>query len=257
MRRPRRPRHAPRAALGAMLIAYMVYAAVRILRHRRRRRLRFDRVLRSMQPCSAFALFASQPRSPLLAGIGSGSYFIYLWHIFIVMALRDHASLRQFGGVAELCRLLRPDRCLSVSLALLAVRQVASPRLYAGWGHKPCSCDTPCSICPPNSSDRCSSFCDDRMDACRRRTHAWHHNADDGDARTAADWLSGLVVAICAALFRALPGRQRGVALLSHRKFCPAGIQSSCRASAAIGILLVWLSRPAPRPAFSSPPSPM
>ena len=65
---------------------------------------------------------------------------------------------------------------------------------------------------------------DDRMDACRRRAHARHHHADHRHARIAADRLSRLVVAICAALPRPLPGRQRRAALLPHRKCGPAGI---------------------------------
>src|SRR6266404_3078171 len=38
-------------------------------------------------------LLALAVQLPFLAALGSGSYFIYLWHIFIVMALRDHAEL--------------------------------------------------------------------------------------------------------------------------------------------------------------------
>ena len=98
-----------RALPGAMLAAYMIYAAVRILG------LGDAATYDSMAfflyaALFCVALFAIQPSSPLLGWFGSGSYFIYLWHIFIVMALRDHTSLRQFGGIAELCRLLRLDR---------------------------------------------------------------------------------------------------------------------------------------------------
>ena len=42
-------------------------------------------------------LFALSPRLPFLAAIGSGSYFIYLWHIFFVMLLRDHTALESRG----------------------------------------------------------------------------------------------------------------------------------------------------------------
>ena len=41
-------------------------------------------------------LFALDVQLPSLAALGSGSYFIYLWHIFIVMFLRDHIGLKQF-----------------------------------------------------------------------------------------------------------------------------------------------------------------
>eukprot|EP01035_Chromulina_nebulosa_P015764 gene15764-20880_t len=44
-------------------------------------------------------LLALDIRIPFLATLGSGSYFIYLWHIFVVMALRDHGGLRQFGAL--------------------------------------------------------------------------------------------------------------------------------------------------------------
>ncbi|ETR76721.1 acyltransferase [Afipia sp. P52-10] len=37
-------------------------------------------------------LLATISSSQWLAFIGSGSYFIYLWHIFIVMMIRDHAA---------------------------------------------------------------------------------------------------------------------------------------------------------------------
>ena len=98
-----------RALLGAMLAAYMLYAAVRIL---------------GLGDAAAYdstafflyaalfcvALFAVQPNSPLLGWLGSGSYFIYLWHIFVVMLLRDHAALHQLGGIASFADLLRPDR---------------------------------------------------------------------------------------------------------------------------------------------------
>jgi peptidoglycan/LPS O-acetylase OafA/YrhL len=79
------------------------------------------------------ALFAFQPSSPLLGWFGSGSYFIYLWHIFIVMALRDHASLRQLGGIAGFAVCCGLTVLLSTA-ALLAVRQLASPRICRWLG---------------------------------------------------------------------------------------------------------------------------
>jgi surface polysaccharide O-acyltransferase-like enzyme len=120
-----------RGLLGALLAAYMFYAAVRIL---------------GLGDAAAYdstafffyaalfcvALFAYQPSSPLLGWFGSGSYFIYLWHIFIVMALRDHTSLRQLGiaGFAVCCGFT----VLVSAAALLAVRQLASPRLCRWLG---------------------------------------------------------------------------------------------------------------------------
>jgi len=111
----------------AALAAYMFYAAVRILG------LGDAATYDSMAfflyaTLFCVALFAVQPSSPLLGWFGSGSYFIYLWHIFIVMLLRDHTTLHQLGGVAgfAVCGGLA---VLLSAAALLAVRQLASARL--------------------------------------------------------------------------------------------------------------------------------
>ena len=84
---------------GAMLAAYLLYAAVRILGLGDAAVYDSIGVLPLCGPLLRCAV-----RSPAAALrswlVGSGSYFIYLWHIFIVMALRDHASLRQLGGFA-------------------------------------------------------------------------------------------------------------------------------------------------------------
>ena len=65
-------------------------------------------------------LFAIYPRLPFLAAVGSGSYFIYLWHIFVVMALRDHTSLH----VASFAFVYTMTVIVSVA-ALLTIRWVA------------------------------------------------------------------------------------------------------------------------------------
>ena len=121
-----------RSLIGAMLAAYAFYAAVRILNLGDA--ATYDSIsffLYAALFCAA--LFAIQPRSPLLGWIGSGSYFIYLWHIFIVMALRDHTSLRQLGGIASFAICCGLTVLLSTA-ALLAVRQLASPRLCRWLG---------------------------------------------------------------------------------------------------------------------------
>jgi peptidoglycan/LPS O-acetylase OafA/YrhL len=121
-----------RALLGAMLAAYMTYAAVRIL----------GLGDAATYDSTAFffyaalfniSLFAFQPGLPLLGWIGSGSYFIYLWHIFIVMLLRDHTTLSQFGGITSFAVCCSLTVLLSTA-ALLAVRQLASPRLCRWLG---------------------------------------------------------------------------------------------------------------------------
>jgi surface polysaccharide O-acyltransferase-like enzyme len=112
--------------LGALLAAYMIYAAVRV----------FGIGDAAAYDSIAFFGYAVllclwlvtvQPRWPWLAAIGSGSYFIYLWHIFIVMALRDHAALRQLGPIPGFAIAYGLTVLFSVG-GLLAIRQVASPR---------------------------------------------------------------------------------------------------------------------------------
>lgn len=78
-------------------------------------------------------LFVLHPRLPFLAAIGSGSYFIYLWHIFVVMALRDHASLRESGAVADFAITYAVAAVASVA-ALLAIRRIAPSRLSRWLG---------------------------------------------------------------------------------------------------------------------------
>ena len=79
------------------------------------------------------ALFALRPRSPFFAWMGSGSYFIYLWHIFIVMIMRDHAGLRQFGSIADFAITYTVTASGSI-VALLAVRATAPPRMIRWLG---------------------------------------------------------------------------------------------------------------------------
>jgi fucose 4-O-acetylase-like acetyltransferase len=78
-------------------------------------------------------LLVLRPRSPLLAAIGSGSYFVYLWHIFIVLILRDHTALRQSGAALNFAVTFSLTALLSV-LALLAIRQLAPPRVVRWLG---------------------------------------------------------------------------------------------------------------------------
>jgi surface polysaccharide O-acyltransferase-like enzyme len=118
--------------LGAMLAAYLLYAAVRILGLGDA--ATYDSTAFFLYAALfCVALFAIQPNSPLLGWFGSGSYFIYLWHIFIVMALRDHTSLRELGGIAGSAACCGVTALLSTA-ALLAVRQLASPRLCRWLG---------------------------------------------------------------------------------------------------------------------------
>jgi peptidoglycan/LPS O-acetylase OafA/YrhL len=121
-----------RASPVAAFAAYMVYAAVRILGLGDA--ATYDSIAFFLYAALfAVALFGIQPKVPLLGRLGSGSYFIYLWHIFIIMTLRDHTALRQLGDItsfAVCCGLT----ALVTTAALLAIRHVASPQVCRWLG---------------------------------------------------------------------------------------------------------------------------
>ena len=119
-----------RALPVAALAAYMVYATVRILGLGDA--ATYDSIAFLLYAALfAVTLFAIQPSVPLLGWLGSGSYFIYLWHIFIIMALRDHTTLSQLGGIASFAICAGAATAVTTA-ALLAVRQFASPR-FCRW----------------------------------------------------------------------------------------------------------------------------
>lgn len=72
-------------------------------------------------------------RSPYLAMLGSGSYFIYLWHIFIIMTLRDHAALDRFEPIAAFSITYTATIVGSIA-ALLAIQAAAPPQLRRWLG---------------------------------------------------------------------------------------------------------------------------
>lgn len=81
----------------------------------------------------AMLLLALRPELPLLATIGSGSYFVYLWHIFIIMALRDHTPLGGATGLAA--ALLTAFITTAVVLtALVVIRRRFPPRAVQWLG---------------------------------------------------------------------------------------------------------------------------
>jgi peptidoglycan/LPS O-acetylase OafA/YrhL len=81
--------------------------------------------------CSVLVAF--QPRIAALAAIGSGSYFIYLWHIFAIMILRDHSGLRNFGAIAD--SMITYVVAVTVSVAaLMLIRSFAPSRLIRWMG---------------------------------------------------------------------------------------------------------------------------
>jgi fucose 4-O-acetylase-like acetyltransferase len=118
--------------VGALLIAYLIYAGIRVFGIGDA--AAYDSIaFFGYAALLCFWLFTAQPRLPWLAAIGSGSYFIYLWHIFLIMLLRDHAALGQLGAVAGFAITYGLTVLFSV-VALLAVRQIASPRTQRWLG---------------------------------------------------------------------------------------------------------------------------
>jgi peptidoglycan/LPS O-acetylase OafA/YrhL len=77
------------------------------------------------------ALIATPPSGGRLATIGAASYFVYLWHVFPIMMLRDGALFAGFGGGAQ--SLATYAIALGTSLLALAlVRSCSTPRV-ARW----------------------------------------------------------------------------------------------------------------------------
>jgi peptidoglycan/LPS O-acetylase OafA/YrhL len=76
--------------------------------------------------------FVAAPlRSSLLGFVGSGSYFIYLWHIFVVMLLRDHGGWLNANSFVASATTYAAAVTASI-LALVIIRSVLPPRA-AQW----------------------------------------------------------------------------------------------------------------------------
>lgn len=119
-----------RSVAGATFIAYTIYAAVRIFGIGDA--ADYDSIaFFGYAALMSVVLFALHPKIRFLAFIGSGSYFVYLWHIFVIMILRDHAFLRESGAVADFAITYAVTAVLSI-LALLLIRRTASARV-AQW----------------------------------------------------------------------------------------------------------------------------
>lgn len=118
--------------LIATLFAYLIYAAVRISGIGDA--ADYDSVaFFGYAALLTILLLAIYLRIPLLAEIGSGSYFIYLWHIFVIMALRDHAPLRGFGSVSAFAATYTITALISIT-ALFSVRRAAPSRTLRWLG---------------------------------------------------------------------------------------------------------------------------
>lgn len=110
------------------VVGYVVYAAVRVGSVGDAAAYDSIAYFAYAAPLCALLLVLA-PGSTWLAYIGSGSYLIYLWHIFIVMLLRDHSSWQNPAVASSLTYAIT----VVVSLiALIAVRSILSPRA-ARW----------------------------------------------------------------------------------------------------------------------------
>jgi fucose 4-O-acetylase-like acetyltransferase len=117
---------------GATLLAFIIYATVRLFGLGDA--ADYDSIaFFGYAALLCILLFALDVRSPYLAGLGSGSYFIYLWHIFIIMILRDHVALHRFGPVANFAITYAVTALGSIFL-LLAIRATAPPRMIRWLG---------------------------------------------------------------------------------------------------------------------------
>lgn len=65
--------------------------------------------------------------SAVLGFIGSGSYFIYLFHIFVIMLLRDYGLLREAGAVTASIAAYGAATAASI-IALVVIRTAMPPR---------------------------------------------------------------------------------------------------------------------------------
>lgn len=108
------------------VIAYAVYAAVRIFSIGDS--AAYDSIALFAYAMPLCLLFIAAPlRNSTLAFIGSGSYFIYLWHILVIMLLRDHLSLRDTGAAAASLTTYAAAAAVSIA-ALVFIRSVLPPR---------------------------------------------------------------------------------------------------------------------------------
>ncbi|MGN6308792.1 MAG: acyltransferase family protein [Xanthobacteraceae bacterium] len=116
--------------IGATTALFAIYAAVRVMGIGDA--ADYDSVAFFGYSALLCLLFQTiKIRIPTLASLGSGSYFLYLWHIFVVMALRDHAQLKNFGPVIDTVATYFITVVVSVC-ALYTVRAFGSPRA-ARW----------------------------------------------------------------------------------------------------------------------------
>jgi fucose 4-O-acetylase-like acetyltransferase len=118
--------------LIAVAVSYAIYAGVRLWQIGDA--ADYDSLAFFAYACLAtLALFTLRPASAALAALGSGSYFIYLWHIFIVMALRDHGVFERLGPLVGFVVTFTLTAS-AVVLALLCIRRLAPDKMLRWIG---------------------------------------------------------------------------------------------------------------------------
>lgn len=122
---------APTLAIGTAA-AFLVYAAVRV-GHVGDAAPYDSPAFLLYAVLLALSFLALRPDLPLLATIGSGSYFIYLWHILIIMTLRDHTALGGASGLATALMTTAATATIVLS-ALFAVRRLLPSRAVQWLG---------------------------------------------------------------------------------------------------------------------------
>lgn len=112
--------------LGATILSYAIYVAIRVAGFGDA--AAYDLMafyLYAVLLC--LALLGLRWDSPALAVLGSASYFIYLWHIFVIMALRPLPALQAHPLLATISEYAA---ALAVSAGLvLTLRRLAPRRL--------------------------------------------------------------------------------------------------------------------------------
>jgi fucose 4-O-acetylase-like acetyltransferase len=118
--------------LGATVTAFIIYGAVRLFGVGDA--ADYDSIAFFGYAALLCCLFlALDAQSPFIASLGSGSYFLYLWHIFFVMLLRDHVPLHALGPASASVITYVVAATGSIT-ALMLIREYAPDRLCRWLG---------------------------------------------------------------------------------------------------------------------------
>jgi len=169
------------SVLGALLIAYLIYAAVRVFGIRRRRSVRFDRLLRLCRAalllavhCAAAVAVARRDRLGQLLHLS-------LAHLYCHGAARSRRA-RSVRGCSGSCDYIWPDRLVQCRRPAVRSAGCLSTRVTLAGGLRHAAATHPALSARAIRRTAVPTGRDDRMDPCRRRTHAGHHHTGDGDA---------------------------------------------------------------------------